>query len=101
MASGLDVADNGGANLTPPTDSSSLHLPLEAFETQAVTVSAPVFEDLTTSFVHHVAALRAANAGRDATTLVAKDIPTVRNAASSGNKDDLDTAYAEYLLTHN
>ncbi len=41
LGSGLDVADNGGANLTPPKDSSSLTLPNEAFVQQPV-ATAPI-----------------------------------------------------------
>lgn len=62
---------------------------------------ANAFSNLAFAFVKHGQALQAANSGKDLTTLVVKDLPTVRNAAAAGNKDDVNTAYAEYLLTHN
>ena len=59
------------------------------------------FEDVTTVYVAHLAALRAANSGKDLTTLTTKDLVTIRNAASAGNKDDVNTAIPEYLLANN
>lgn len=61
---------------------------------------ATAFTDVQRAFVKHGQALQAANAGRDLTTLVMKDYATVRNAAAADNKDDANTAYAEYLLTN-
>jgi hypothetical protein len=59
-------------------------------------VAPGVFGDLTTLFAGYVDDLKDANATRtDSTTLVEKDRPTVVGATNS--KDDLNTAYAEYL----
>jgi hypothetical protein len=58
------------------------------------------FEDVTTVYAARLAALRAANPGKDLTTLATKDHATIRTAAASGNKDDLNTAIAEYIFTN-
>ncbi len=58
------------------------------------------FSDLNTVYVAHLAALRAANPGKDLSTLAAKDFVTI-HAASVNNLDDLNTATAEYLLSNN
>jgi hypothetical protein len=61
-------------------------------------VAPTVFEDLTTVFVPYVASLLAAHGGQDdASTQVAKDLPTVRAAAASNNLDDANTMYAAHL----
>lgn len=62
---------------------------------------ANAFTNLAHAFVKHGQALQAANSGKDLTTLLAKDLPTVRAAVSAANRDDVNTAYAEYLLTNN
>lgn len=59
---------------------------------------AAVFGDLTTLFAGYVRTLRnnaTVPPGLETTTLVAKDVATVRGATHS--PDDLPTAYAEYL----
>lgn len=58
------------------------------------------FVDLTSFYTAHLAVLRAANPGKDLTTLATKEFPTIRTAVSAGNKDDLNTAIAEWLLTN-
>ena len=57
------------------------------------------FDDLTTHYVAHLATLRAANPGKDLTTLASKDLVTI-HAASVNNLDDLNTAIAEYILAN-
>ena len=57
------------------------------------------FSDLQTAMALHLRNLRAANSGKDLTTLLAKELPTV-HSSSINNLDDLNTASAEYLLTH-
>jgi hypothetical protein len=59
------------------------------------------FTDVTTAFIHHLAVIRQVPGNPDLTTLLAADVKTVRAAVSAGNKDDVNTAYAEYLLTNN
>ena len=65
--------------------------------TWATSVTIPTaFGDLTTLFVGYERTLAAAHAGADdISTLVMKDVPTVRAATSS--PDDFNTALAEYL----
>lgn len=58
------------------------------------------FIDVTTAYAAHLKVLRTANPGKDLTTLAVKEFPTIRTAASAGNKDDLNTAIAEFLLTN-
>lgn len=62
--------------------------------------NAKAFQDVTTVYVAHLATLRAANPGKDLTTLAGKDLVTI-HAASANNLDDLDSAIAEYLLSNN
>ena len=61
---------------------------------------ANAFVDLTTAYSQHLVVLRAANPGADLTTLAVSEFPTIRTAASAANKDDLNTAIAEFLLTN-
>jgi hypothetical protein len=58
------------------------------------------FEDVTTALIAHLAALRAANSGKDLSTLATKDFVTMRAAVSAGNRDDLNTAIAESIFTN-
>lgn len=54
--------------------------------------------DLTTLFIAYLTTLKnAAPTARDVTTLVVKAVPTVREAVPADNRDDLNTAYGDYL----
>ena len=55
--------------------------------------------DLNTLFVTYIVTLKAANVtAKDATTLIAKDLATVRAGVPAGNLDDANTMYADYLV---
>ena len=54
------------------------------------------FGDATTLFTAYLAALRAANSGKDITTLVAKDVSNIR-AAQDDELDDANTMYTKHL----
>lgn len=64
--------------------------------TAPVVVAPEAFGDLTTLFVGYVQDLRDAGTAMDVDTEVAKDLPTVR-AAASAYLDDANTMYASYL----
>jgi hypothetical protein len=59
------------------------------------------YTDLTWAFTHHIAALRLSSGGTDSTTLAAKDVATVRAAASAPGLANMNVAEAEYLLVNN
>ena len=61
--------------------------------------NAKAFDDLTTAVSKHHVNLRNANPGKDLTTLFTKELTTV-HSSSANNLDDLNSATAEYLLTH-
>ncbi len=55
--------------------------------------------DLTTEWAAYIVALKTANVtAKDVTTLVAKDLPTVRASVAGGpNRDDANTMFLTYL----
>jgi hypothetical protein len=57
--------------------------------------------DLTTEWAAYIVTLKAANTtAKDVTTLVAKDLPTVRGSVpGAANLDDANTMYLTYLVT--
>ena len=55
--------------------------------------------DLTTLYVAYIVALKTANTtAKDVTTLLAKDLPTVRAGVPADNRDDYNTMLADYLV---
>lgn len=54
--------------------------------------------DLTTLFVAYITTLKtAAPTAKDVTTLIAKNVATVRAGVPAGNLDDANTMYFDYL----
>lgn len=58
------------------------------------------FQDVTTAYIAHLAALRAANPGKDMTTIATKDFVTIRAAVTADNRDDLNTAIAASIFAN-